>query len=271
MTTFGELITAFYELGVDRSHPVIVHASLSSLSHVEGGSDTVVAALLSTWDTLVLPTFTYKTMLTPEVGPQENGLVYGDRTDANIMAEFYSNDMSADRLMGVIPETLRRLPESKRSGHPILSFAGVNAENFLKSQTVYEPLAPIRLMCEAGGWVLLIGVDHTVNTSIHYAERLAGRKQFIRWSLTAEGVVECPEFPGCSDGFEALAPYLVERNRQVKIGRAQIWATPLELLIPVAKAHIEADPQALLCDHTYCERCQAVRVSVILGSNASKI
>ena len=65
--------------------------------------------------------------------------------------------------------------------------------------------APVGALAEENGTVLLIGVNHTVNTSIHFAEKLAGRRQFIRWALTRDRVVECPGFPGDSEGFEILA------------------------------------------------------------------
>jgi aminoglycoside 3-N-acetyltransferase len=63
-----------------------------------------------------------------------------------------------------------------------LSFSGINAGATLFTQTIYEPLDPSGL-AQQDGWVVLINVDHTSNTSIHYAEKLAGRKQFTRWAL----------------------------------------------------------------------------------------
>ena len=98
--------------------------------------------------------------------------------------------------MGILPETLRNHPSATRTAHPILSFAGINADFTLFTQTLYEPLAPIGALAELDGWVVLINVDHTVNTSIHYAEKLAGRRQFVRWALVGDRVVECPNFPG---------------------------------------------------------------------------
>ena len=77
--------------------------------------------------------------------------------------------MPADTLMGVVPETLRRWPEARRSMHPILSFTGIRAEKILGTQTIEDPFAPIRALVELDGWVLLLGVDHTTNTSIHFA------------------------------------------------------------------------------------------------------
>jgi aminoglycoside 3-N-acetyltransferase len=206
-----------------------------------------------------MPTFTYKTMVVPEVGPPDNALTYGSARDLNRMAEFYFPRMPTDRLMGILPETLRRLPQAGRSTHPILSFAGLDAEDILAAQSLVEPLAPIQVLAESGGWVLLLGVSHIVNTSIHYAEKLAGRQQFVRWALTPTGVVECPGFPGCSDGFDALERQLESLTRRVVVGKAQVLALPLEDLILAARAVIQIDPLALLCDHTYCERCLTIR------------
>jgi aminoglycoside 3-N-acetyltransferase len=224
----------------------------------------VVQALLQTWETLVMPAFTYKTMLTPETGPDHNGIQYGSSTSVNRMAEFFQPGMPVDRLIGAVPEALRCHPLAERSNHPILSFTGVNAAEILHSQTLGEPLAPIRRLWQAGGWVLLLGVDHTVNTSIHFAEFLAGRRQFIRWALTTQGVVECPGFPGCSDGFQALAPDLQNVTRQVQIGRALIQAVPLVELVAAAWRRLAKDPLALLCNRGYCERCLAVKEEVDL-------
>ncbi len=259
MIGLRDLVVALQDLGIDHSTPVIAHASLSAFGEVLGGAETVIGALLYLYDTLVMPTFTYKTMIVPEEGPPSNALAYGSRPDANLMAEFYSPTLAADRLMGIIPERLRRHPAAQRSMHPILSFAGVNAREILASQSLEEPLAPIRRITDAHGWVLLLGVDHTTNTSIHYAERLAGRKQFVRWALTPQGVMECPSFPGCSDGFNAVAPLLAHATRRSEAGQAAIQAVPLQELVEIVQTRIRSDPLAFLCNHSYCERCQAVR------------
>ena len=256
MIVFRDLIKALGELGIAPDNPVIAHASLSSFGHVQGGAQTVVDALLYRYDSLVMPGFTYKTMLVPEVGPPGNGITYGR---SNLMVEFYHPEMPVDRLIGVIPEALRQHPKAGRSSHPILSFVGVNAWKILGSQTIAEPLAPIGALEQANGWLLLFGVGHTTNTSLHYAERLAGRKQFLRWSLAPEGVLECPRFPGCSYGFEPIAVRLAEVTRWAHAGQAQIQAVPLAALIRIAREWIEADPSALLCLQEDCERCRAVR------------
>jgi aminoglycoside 3-N-acetyltransferase len=259
MLSHRTLVSSFRILGTNHHLPVIAHASLSAFGPVQGGAEAFLDAMLSTWDSLVMPAFTYKTMLIPEIGPEGNAMIYGSGTDYNRMAEFYSPNMPADRLMGIIPEMLRRHPDARRSMHPILSFVGVRAGLALNAQTLQEPLAPIRLLAESEGWVVLLGVNHTTNTSIHYAERLAGRMTFTRWALTSAGVKECPGFPCCSDGFGALASRLDRVAHKIQVGTALVQAIPLPRLIEIARTAIEKDPYALLCQRESCPRCQAVR------------
>jgi aminoglycoside 3-N-acetyltransferase len=265
MISFRELSSGLRKLDLDLHSQAIAHASLSSFGEVRGGADTVVGALLSTVHGLMMPTFTYKTMITPETGPDGNGITYGSGKDANRMAEFFYPEMPADPTMGVVAETLRRLPAAGRSSHPILSFAGVNVEDALQAQTLDDPLAPIEVLMQQGAWVLLVGVDHTSNTSLHFAEKLVGRKQFTRWALTSQGVRECPGWTGCSDGFQAAAPVLDGITHRVQIGNALVQALPMEQMIEAISGLVRADPLALLCSRPDCERCNAVRAAVVVS------
>jgi aminoglycoside 3-N-acetyltransferase len=260
--TFRDFITGFRKLEIDPARPIIVHASLSAFGEVHGGAETVLGALGSSFDTLMMPAFTYKTMITPEVGPANNALSYGSGKDTNRMAEIYRSDMPVDTMMGVVAELLRTHPKASRSAHPILSFAGINAKPILDSQTIKEPLLPIQKLIDAEGWVLLLGVDQTVNTSIHYGEQLIGRKQFIRWALTTKGVIPCQRFPGCSDGFEEITPRLDGVIRRVELEEAVIQALPLINLVDTVGGMLKENPLALLCGREDCERCNAVRASI---------
>jgi len=262
MLTFRDFVTGLRKLEIDRSCPVIAHASLAAFGDVHGGAETLVGALLSSFNTVIMPTFTYKTMIIPELGPLDNAIVYGSGKDTNRMAEIYQADMPSDKMMGVVAESLRRHPKALRSTHPILSFAGINADRILDSQTINEPLLPIQILKEEAGWVLLMGVGQTANTSIHYAEYLAGRKQFVRWALTPDGVVPCPGFPGCSDGFEAVSPPLEDVTRKVVVGEGVVQAMPVVNLVDTVCALLKENPIALLCEREDCERCNTVRASV---------
>jgi aminoglycoside 3-N-acetyltransferase len=259
MLGYAELKSAFDELGLT-SKPVIAHASLRPFGYIQGGADTVLRAMLSSLDSsIIMPTHTYKTKIIPDVGPPNNGITYGSGREANKMAEPFHPDMRADPMMGILPETLRNHPLAARTSHPILSFAGINADAALSTQTLYDPLAPIGALAEQDGWVLLLAVDHTVNTSIHYAERLAGRKQFIRWALLDDRVVECPNFPGDSSGFQVIEEYVKADGRRVEVGNACIQAVPLKRLFDEVVILVKKDPLALLCEREDCERCTAVR------------
>lgn len=257
-----DLLRSFKDLRLGNA-PVVVHASLKSFGRVEGGAEALVEALAGAFKAVLAPTFTYKTMLTPLTGPPDNAITYGAGSDQNRMAEFFTPDLPADPLMGVVPETLRLHPRADRSEHPILSFAGIGAGKYLAAQTMNNPLSPLAALERLGGWVLLMGVDHTVDSSIHYAEKLAGRRQFVRWALTPERVVECPGFPGCSAGFQAIAPDLEKDTRRAKIGEAEVQALPLKALFKAVIARIKADPLALLCGQEDCERCNQVRRLVV--------
>jgi aminoglycoside 3-N-acetyltransferase len=115
------------------------------------------------------------------------------------------------------------------------------------------------VLADQGGWILLIGVDQTSNSTIHYGEKLAGRKDFIRWSLTDRGVLEFPGYPGCSNGFNQITPVIQGVTRRIVLGNATVLAIPAGYIIDVTRALILSDPEALLCDRTDCLCCESVR------------
>jgi len=262
MLTFRDLSNGFRSLGLPPDKPVIAHTSLASFGEVRGGVDTLLGALLSVFPRLMAPTHTYHTMIIPEDGPIHNGMIYGTGKALNAMAVFYKPDMHADRMMGVLPEALRQHPRAKRSKHPILSFAGVDVDELLAVQRMDDPLAPIHELYEQEGWILLLGVTHIVNTSLHFAEKMARRRTFVRWALTEDGIVECPGFPCCSLGFDKARPYLADITRSVEIGPALVLALPARETIVSIATLVREDPLALLCDDPACERCAAVRETV---------
>jgi aminoglycoside 3-N-acetyltransferase len=281
MTTYTEIKTAFDSFGLN-DVPVIAHTSLRSFGEVEGGAPMVVQAFIDSFAAVIMPTHTYKPMIVPLSGPENNAMEYGKPDPFNTNPEFFTPHMPADVLMGVISEALRQRAGAKRSSHPLLSFAGFNADEMLATQTLKDPLAPIQAVAEQNGWVVLVGVDHTVNTSMHLAEKLAGRRQFTRWALVRdvltrpaplkvagrnfastsvnERIVECPGFPGCSAGFQAIARDMQPFTRRTMAGKSAIQAVPLAALIHAVISKINQDPKALLCFDPTCARCNTVRM-----------
>jgi aminoglycoside 3-N-acetyltransferase len=141
---------------------VLVHSSLRSLGWVEGGAPTVIDALLETVSpggTVVVPTLTGTIQDGPEHPP-----VF---------------DPGTTRCWtGTIP-TFRRLPAARRSRHPTHSVAAVGpATAWLIAGHEYcaTPCAansPYGRLADAGGFILLLGVTHERNTSLHMVEELA--------------------------------------------------------------------------------------------------
>ena len=258
MLGYEDLKSAFNDLNL-QEELVIAHSSLKPFGYIQGGAETVLDAMLESFHSIIMPTFTYKTKIVPDVGPPNNGIVYGSGRDSNKMAEPFHPNMRADSMMGILPETLRNHPSATRTAHPILSFAGINAGPILFTQTIYEPLDPIGALGQQDGWVILINVDHTSNTSIHYAEKLAGRRQFTRWALMDNRVVECPNYPGDSLGFQVIEDYLKYDTRRLQVGDGFIQAVPLRRLFTVVNDILRKDPLALLCERRDCERCNAIR------------
>jgi aminoglycoside 3-N-acetyltransferase len=208
------------------------------------------------------PAFTFQTMIVPPVGPANNGLQYGTSAESNAEAEFFRPDLPVHPSLGPLAEALRQSPEARRSTHPILSFVGINADAALETQELQEPWGPIAQLASQDGDLVLLGVEHTANVALHLAEQRAGRKQFIRWALTPQGVVECPAYPGCSRGFDAIQSRLRGIGCEGWLGSARLQLVPLRDLLHSATAWIREDPGALLCDDPTCELCHAVRAAL---------
>ncbi len=259
MLSYREIYQSLCKLDLDRQTPLLVIAAPPVIGDIRGGVDSLLGVLLSLYATVLMPTFTYRTMLVPEVGPSNNALSYGSGFERNLEAEFYHPGLPVDTDLGELAEKLRQFRSAGRSGHPILSFSGVNAVAYLKAQTLELPFALIGVLAQAGGWVLLLGVDQTANVSLHWAEYLAGRKQFTRWALTTRGVVECPAFPGCSQGFNTIEARLEGLGRRGQVGEAVAAAYPIRELIEAARSWIATDSEAFLCTRDGCEFCSEVR------------
>jgi aminoglycoside 3-N-acetyltransferase len=261
--SYRDIVVGLRELGLEASSVVLAQADLAALGEVRGGADTLIGALVASCGTLVMPAFTYQTMIVPPDGPPDNGMQYGDHDEQNAQAEMFRADLPVHESVGPLAEVLRCLPQAQRSAHPVLSFAAVgeHAAQIVAAQSVADPWGPLAWMYTNGGDVLLLGADHTANVAIHLAEKMAGRKQFVRWAVDQARAYKLEEFPGCARGFNAIAPKLAWVAQQATIGPAMAQRIPLRDLIDAAVQMIQADRTALLCDDVSCELCNAVRAS----------
>jgi aminoglycoside 3-N-acetyltransferase len=175
--TSASLIEDLRSLGVEPGMTLMVHASLSRFGYVAGGAHAVVLALLASIGrdgTLVMPT--HSTDLT-DPASWSNPPVPPEWCDAirNGMPA-YDPALTPTRSMGAIVECFRHVPGVQRSGHPTVSAAAVgpNAGFVTADHRLHDGLgehSPQARVYELDGHVVLLGVSHTNNTSLHLAER----------------------------------------------------------------------------------------------------
>jgi len=260
--TYRSLTLAFAQLGMQPDGVLLALVSDDFAAQVVGGPETVLGALLASTNGLLMPAFTLRCQVVPEVGPTDNGLDYQAQHGLSQQAEFFRPSLPVDATLGATAEALRQKPGTTRSIHPLLSFSGWQADELLAGQTLESPLAPLAGLAACDGDILLLGSGHRDNVAIHYAESLAGRRQFIRWALTPAGVRTCPGMPGCAEGFDALEDRLTGIGHCLELDDRPTRLLPLRDLVHTVVGWIRQDPRALLCSRAGCGACAAVRASV---------
>ena len=174
--TIESLQTDFKTLGIEKGMVLLVHSSLSAMGWVCGGPVAVIMALqevLGETGTLVMPTHStdlsdpsqWKNPPVPESWWQ---------TIRETMPA-YDPDLTPTRSMGTIVETFRKQKSVLRSMHPQHSFCANGPQAAYVTDT--HALAfgmgensPLARIYDLHGLVLLFGVGHSNNTSIHLAE-----------------------------------------------------------------------------------------------------
>ncbi|MER5276958.1 AAC(3) family N-acetyltransferase [Streptomyces sp. NPDC002809] len=166
-------------LGVERGGVLMVHASLRALGAVDGGADTVVAALrdaLGPAGTLVVPAFTPENSDTsPQYRARIRGLGERDREAVRAAMPAFDPSTTAAPSMGRLSETVRLTPGSARSAHPQTSFAALGP---LAGHVVADHHpdchlgedSPLARLHELRAQILLLGTGFASCTAFHLAE-----------------------------------------------------------------------------------------------------
>ena len=177
--TTQALAEQLHTCGLRPGQTVVVHMAMSRLGWVIGGAEAVIRALLAVLGpegTLMMPTHTTQNTdpaawQHPPI-PQSWWQLVRDHTPA------FNPATTPTRLMGAVPELFRTWPGALRSHHPVTSFAalGPHAHVLTHDHVLEEDTgerSPVGRLYALDGHVLLLGVPHGNNTSLHLAEARA--------------------------------------------------------------------------------------------------
>ena len=202
--TVASLTSDLGALGAESGDVVIVHSSLSALGFVAGGAQAVVEALLRAVGpvgTIVMPT--QSGQLTDPAN-WSNPPIPADWVEmVRDALPLFDSRLTPTRSMGQVVECFRHHEQTMRSPHPILSFAanGPEAEAIVAEHPLtpaFGESSPLGRLYELDAKVLLLGVTHANNTSLHLAET---RAQWAAKPTRHEGV------PGVVDGSPTWIQY----------------------------------------------------------------
>src|SRR6478672_6373319 len=174
--TVDSLTADLRALGVRPGMTLIAHAALGRFGWVVGGPVAVILALeaaLGPTGTLVMPTHSGDLSEPSDWQHPPVPEAWWPLIRAETPA--FAPDLTPTRRMGIIAETFRKQLGAQRSGHPHVSFAARRPQAaFITANHPLTPIlgeeSPVVRVYALDGWVLLLGVDHGNNTSLHLAE-----------------------------------------------------------------------------------------------------
>lgn len=262
VVTRADIVAGLRSAGLAGGEVVLVHSSLSRFGYVEGGSDTVIDAVLDVLGPAGTALFTAITTSAEFTVAHVRATRAGTIDREQPMFRVAETPTWAGR----IPETFRRRNGVLRSWHPTHSVCGLGpsaaellAEHHRGSScglgSPYEAITRLDR-----GRVLLLGVNHERNTTIHTFEELAGHEYMLH-----EPTCRIPFLD--PEGQERLAETTLHRwhiDRElgrlesryidaggqtvVTIGAAPVRLCRATVLREVTLAALEDDPMALVTD-----------------------
>lgn len=250
----AELVTQLRALGVPPGAVLLVHASFRSIRPVQRGPQGLIEALREAAGpagTLVMPS-------------------WGDDDDAPF--DPAATPASAD--LGAVADAFWRLPDVVRSHHPFaFAAAGPHAHRITADPLPlppHIPASPVGRVHELDGQVLLLGVGHDANTTIHLAELMAGVPYGVPHHCTVlrdgkPARIDYLENDHCCQRFDLVDGWLKEKGlqREGPVGNAGARLMRARDIVDVVRQQLARDPLVFLHPpQVGCEECDAVRRSV---------
>lgn len=233
---------------------MLVHTSFRAVRPVEGGPAGLIRALQAA------------------LGPDGTLVMLSSAADDDV--PFDPATMAVTPDLGVVADTFWRLPGVMRSDHPF-AFAAAGAQ---AAQITADPLplpphipeSPVGRVYDLNGQVLLLGVGHDVNTTVHLAELLFGVPYAVpRYCTVLQGGrpvrVDYLENDHCTERFALVEAWLQERGlqREGPVGHARARLMRARDVVDGALALLAGDPLVFLHPSSAaCVQCDAARSSV---------
>jgi len=240
------------DLGIAAGDSLILHCSLSSMGYVVGGIEALIDAVLEavgSEGTVMMPTL------------------------PDIYQPF--NARTSPSTVGKVSEAFRLRPEALRSHHPshAVSAIGKRAAELTEGHQHTEPTgpdSPYDRLRRMGGWVVLLGVDHDRNTTLHLAESLADVPYLREAQLQVsedDGTIRRVAVAKMAYGhreFIALDAGLRSSGlqRMGRIGDAVVRVVCADDLVRYGLDCLQRDPAAFLCCKPRCVFCLWARARI---------
>ncbi len=253
----AELVRQLQELGVEAGDILLVHTAFRAVRPIEGGPLGLIAALheaLGSEGTLVMPSWS---------GNDDEPF---DKTSSPVTSD-----------LGVTADMFWRLPGVRRSDH-VHAFAGVGpaAEAIVADPLPlppHIPASPVGRVHDRGGKILLLGTDHSSNTTLHLAELLADvpYRTTSTSTILEHGVprrIDYGENNHCCLRFALADDWLRDAGlqREGRVGHAQARLMRSRDLVRFALEHLAKDRLLFLHrPEEACAECDEARASIPAG------
>lgn len=239
-------------LGLPAGSVVVVHSAFSRLKPVDGGPAGLTEALQSA------------------IGPSGT-LVMPSMSDDD--DHLFDPTTTPCRGMGIVADSFWRQPGVLRSDSPHAFAAKGPAAAAITAPHPFDfphgPDSPIGRVHDMDGWVLLLGVGHDANTTVHLAEALAGVRYRLDKTLTIvrngrSETVGYREIDHCCQRFSLVDGWLDagKLQRRGVVGHAEARLVRSRAVVDAVTAELRRNETVFLHQLGVDEECDEARNSL---------